>query len=525
MKYKIRLIILCLSYQVVQCSLENYTNQVFMFTRPLFNSVGMQQASWCEYGYNPRKLGTSIQVYPAFAQSFPEQGNTEYFLFDFKRELLMRGGLNATNYTLTSLGFVPNGPLEDQIGSYSYQRDILGQWFDFNTTENALFTVEPEQTQAAMMLEINQDIKKIMDCSFVDRFYATIRVPVTYVRNNFGLRGDKKAIAALTDHNFAYANFPTCEQKSVRLTNVQLILGTKLLNENDCMVITGTGVVIPLVEQDTNRYLFQPLNGYDAHLGLTGLVLLQFPLIHKNDAANSRLCFFFEFENNFLARNFQMRTYDLRGKPYSRYMKLLDKKLNEIVPATNALTIRSRVEPFNIFNMATGLRLKYKNCITELGYELWAHGSEVVTPQQKLQWDNQRYGIAFINDKGELAKLTQSAPDSNIYNIEAIDTTTEAGQTASQSTINYVSGPDGVITSVPKLVFNPQNSYIDLEDLDDFSCAARASIVNRAYLTIGWGEKGRNRDMFVNIGLYIEASQNNAALSMWGTWAKMGIAF
>lgn len=527
MKYKMSLIVLCLScYATSSASeaspiynLNEFTNQMFMFTKTLFNSIGIQQASWYDFGYEPQKLGTSIQIYPLYAQSFATTSTRKYFLFDFKEELLMQGGVNPTGYTLTADGYVPINPMENQISTQSYTRDILGQWFNYNDQANALFTVNPTQTQASFIFEINQELKKILNCSFADFWYVTIKIPVTYVCNNLGLEGTQKTIKALTDNNFQYANFSNCDQKSTAVTNIQVILGTKYLREQDSHIILGTGLVIPLVQSLNNYYLFEPLNGFNAHFGLTGLALFQFPLIQKDDAASSRLCFFFEFENNFLARNFQLRTYDLRGKPYSRYLKLLDRTLNATVPAMNALTLRSRVEPFNIFDMAIGLRLKYHHCSSELGYELWAHGSEVVTPQPKTPWPDSRYGIAFINDEGELSKIDGGG------HIVPIDTTTESGQTASNSTINYVASPDGVTTCCPTLTFTPQNRYIKLEDLDDFASSARAALVHRAYLAIGLGDKGKNRDMFVNFGMYIEASQNDAALSMWGAWAKVGITF
>lgn len=534
MKYNIKLIVLCFTYHAIAYSsyqLDNFTNQTFMFTKTLFNSIGIQQASWYDFGYKTQKLGTSFQMYPLYSNSFNTCPTAEYFLFDYKHELAIQGGINPSEMVLTTEGYFPVNPKEDQITTSAFDRDILGQWFNFYPsrstpsipTSNALFTVNPKQTQASFIIELNQQLKKIINCSFADRWYVTFKVPVTYVCNNLGLQGNATTIDILThNNNFDYVNFSNKKQTSTCVTNCQIILGTKYLSEEDSHIITGTGLVIPLVQETHNYYLFEPLNGFNGHLGLTGLALFQFPIIQKNDLASSRVCFFFEFENNFLARNFQMRTYDLRGKPYSRYMKLLDRKLNATVPAMNVLTIRSRVEPFNIFNMATGLRLKYKHSCAEIGYELWAHSSEVITPDPKEPWPDDRYGIAFINEFGELAKV-----DTATNQIVPIDTTIENGQTASNSTINYIAGPDGLVNvnASSNLTFTPKNKYVTLYDLDNFVPSARAAIVNRAYITIGYGDKGKNKDMFANIGLYIESSQNNAALSMWGVWAKMGLTF
>ncbi|MBI2352837.1 hypothetical protein HYV11_01170 [Candidatus Dependentiae bacterium] len=520
MKYKIQLLVFCFTYQIAFHAIDNHSGQLFMFTRPTFNSIGIQQASWFDYGYHAQPFGSGLQIYPIYTQSYDVANNAEYFLFDFKQQLTMAGGIDASKYILTADGYIPQNPRENQISTDSYDRDILGQWFNYNDTTSGIFTVQPRQTQACCVFEFSQDIKKLTNVSFVDKFYALFRLPITYMCNNLGLKGSPEVVKALTKNNdFLYANFSNKNQKSTAVTNLQLLLGTKYLRDDETHIITGTGVIIPFVQQSDNQMLFQPVNGFNAHFGLTGLALFQFPLVVKTDTAQSKICFFFEFENNFLARNHQMRTYDLQGKPYSRYLKLLDRKTNSIVPATNALTIRSRVEPYNVFNMASGFRFKYKNSSGEVGYELWAHSTERVTPEPKEPWDDSRYGIAFINQDGELAKIDDSG------NVVPIDTSIENGLTASNSTINFVGSPDGTVTVFPTLNFAQKNQYISVLDFNNFSAAARCTVLNRAYLTVGIGEKGKKRDFFANLGLYIEAPMNNCVLSMWGVWGKVGLAF
>tara|TARA_Y100000588_G_C14274502_1_gene933810 strand:- start:3901 stop:5469 length:1569 start_codon:yes stop_codon:yes gene_type:complete len=506
--------------------ITEHTNKTFMLTRNIFNSIGMQQASWYDFGYKPHQLGSALQISMTYGQSFENKTSPEYFLFDHKKELSIKGGTNPSEFTLTARGWSPKNPMQDEITTKSFNRDILGQWFDAPEVIESTFTVKPFQRQASGVIEFNQDLKEIVGSPAADLWYLGIKLPITYVSNELGLQGDQRAIDALTNNNFSYANFSQCEMNLIRLSNIQLTMGTKYLNDRDTHIITGFGVSIPFVEQNSNIYLFEPLNGYNAHFGLTSLALFQFPVLRKHANSHSRVCFFLEFENNFLARNHQYRTYDLVDKPYSRYMKLLDRKTNSVLPATNVLTIRSRVEPFNIFDMATGFRFKYGASTGEIGYELWAHSSEVVTPEPELPWDDNRYGIAFIDQDGDLAKVIENPMMANQYIIEKIDTNTETGRTASNSTINFVAPPDGEVTCCgTTFTFAPRNKYISLHDLDIISAGAGSAITHRAYATIGVGQKGKTRDFFANIGLYIEASQNNAALSFWGGWAKMGINF
>lgn len=527
MKYKINLFLLSILFSNLAYSLEDYTNQMFMFTKSIYNSIGMQQASWHDIGFHTQKTGSSVQIYTTYGQSISTTNSPEYFLFNHKNELTIRGASNPTGYTLTQDGYVPNNPTQDQISSKSFKRDILGQWFNLNETTNLqdhTFTVKPSQKQASGIIEFNQELKKVLDWSMVDLWYVSARIPITYVSNNLGLTGDDKAIEALTtNNNYHYANFTTTSSALTRPSYLELTLGTKYLNDRDAQIISGFGATIPMIEQTNSCQLFAPLNGQNAHFGLTALALFEFPVLRKYEHSKSRVCYFFEFQNNFLARNKQLRTYDLIDKPYSRYMKLLDRKTNSLVPAANVLTVRSRVEPFNIFNMASGFRFKYGHCVGEVGYELWAHGTEVVTPELEIPWDNDRYGIAFINEKGELAKIDAGGNIQPLY--DPINPTDEAGQTASKSTINYVAAPDGSTTCCPGLTFQQKNKYIDLHDFDIYSAAARSAVTHRGYATVGFCEKGRTRDFFCNLGAYIEAAQNNGALSFWGLWGKLGVTF
>lgn len=73
--------------------------------------------------------------------------------------------------------------------------------------------------------------------------------------------------------------------------------------------------------------------------------------------------------------------------------------------------------------------------------------------------------------------------------------------------------------------FIQQNVYLTLRDLDRFSCAARSTIIHKAFMSVGFGEKGQMRDYFVNIGLSIEVAQNNASLGAWTGWMKAGLTF
>lgn len=519
--------------------LDDYTNHTYMFVRPAFDSIGIQQASWNNIVFNKQEHGAAFQIYPILEQSYPNLNNPAYFFFNGLNQITIQAGTTSTFQMPGTTPAVsppqvnPASAAQGQMYVPSFNRDILGQWVGINAltsstvASGANMTLQPSQRCACVLAEFSQDLHKVANISIFENWFINVAVPITWIENNLGVRGDQTAIDAMNSPDFTFVKMTPGTMDSVRLTQAAISLGTRYMGEPDMHVISTTGVIIPLVEQDCNGSIFQPVQGFNSHFGFDTTALFQFPICQKNEYSNSKLLFFFDLHNTFLARNHQLRTYDIRNKPFSRYMLLYDRALNKTVPAMNALTLRSRVEPFMITNFATGLRMKYKESIGEIGYELWAHGAEVVTPESKGEyhedtcnfWVDDRYGIAFINYDGQLAKINNTTGA-----VEAL-APGEIGQTASKSTINYVASPDGEPNCCPTPTFTQKNVYLRLIDLDRLSCAAQPSITHRAYMSVGFGSKGTTRDCFANFGLFIEASQNNAALCFWGGWFKAGMTF
>lgn len=522
--------------------LNDFTNQSFFFPRPIYDSVGFEQASWHTIIHKKQKNGFGIQVAGMYAQSYDNLFNPAYFLFDFKNVLTISAGTPSTFAPLTSTStattsgstttttssatsqlVVKNGQI-GQICTPSANRDVLGQWIGITDAQNLHFTLNPHQEQGCIFLEVSQDVKRILDNPIFESWFINFSMPITWIKNNLGVSGDQQAVEAMSQRAFKYAKMSQGDMTSMGISQATISLGTRYMSQDDIRIMTTSGVIIPLSEQPCGGSLFEPIQGFNSHFGFDFLVHMQFPIIQKEHNP-SRLLFFLELHNNFLSRNHQLRTYDIKNKPFSRYMQLYDSFTNQLVPAVNALTIRSRVEPYNIVNFATGLRFAHHECSGELGYELWAHGDERITPEPVVThpigwWDDGRYGIAFINADGVLAKI-----DTETGNVVAINTNEELGLTASNSTINFVAPPDGSYSCCPSPSFTPQNKYLIRNDLNIYTPASRSTITHRGFVSIGLGNNGKKRNYFVNFGAFIEAPQNNAALNLWGGWFKGGFTF
>lgn len=528
MKFKLyTMLSIALGYTALY-PLNDYTNQTNMFVRPVFDSISIEQAGWHNILYQKQKNGGALQAIAMYAQTYENLETPAYFLFDYKNKINVSAGTPSI-FQITGPGAYKEvvNPAEGQINVVSLSRDVLGQTVGINSGNDYFFSLNPEVQQACGLIEYSHDLKHFFSWWIFENWYLNASLPITWVRNNLGVNGDQPAIEAFDQCAYKFVRFAPCSQDSLRLTLGTIALGTRYISDGDVQVITTSGIIVPFVPSAQNTYVFAPMQGFNGHWGFDTQVHFQFPVVEKFPGSRTRVLFFADVHNNFLARNYQYRTYDIWNKPFSRYLQLLDRKTNKLVPAMNALTLRSRIEPYNIVNFMTGFRFAHNDSCVEFGYELWAHQSERITPQPQPghsdeYFENDRYGIAFINTDGVLAQI-----DPATGAVEPL-TPGVQGQTASHSTINFISAPDGITcacATTGDVIFQPINKYLTLNDLDFVSPASRSTITHRAFLSATAGETTARCKYYVNFGAYIEAAQNNAALCFWGGWLKGGLSF
>lgn len=493
MKKFLLLIALCLTASLQ--AINDYTNQTFLFPKEIFGSYGMEQASWHNIVYNKYSRGAALQAYAYAQTTIPDQNSSQYFLFDYLDQLVVQS--DATNYDVET-----------------FTRNILGAWIGLEGSQPFIgsFTLTPKQSQYGITLAFSQDLSKYLNVAYLRNTSLTISLPIVHIKNQLVYQGNSQILQAFQGQNtiaeqdpdlynnlnepWQYLMFNDQVQQATQLSDLKIQSASKYESDDDVQVATTSFLIFPLGKSVDNQYLFQPAFNYNGHIVFGAGITFQFPLLRSQDRL-TRLCFYTGLENKFLFGNNQERTMDIIGKPYSRYMQLYDRYQNGIVPAVNALTRNCFVEPFNLVNFIAGLRYKHKESIGEIGYEMWGHDTEKITINNTNLWTDNRYGIANINGNGIL--------DANNTGI----------QTASGSTINYVV-PDTTETG---------NVYIRTKDLNLLTAAARAALVHRAYMSLGYGHKTETIDFIANLGLFMEVVQNNAAFSNWGGWLKAGCTF
>ena len=256
-----------------------------------------------------------------------------------------------------------------------------------------------------------------------------------------------------------------------------------------------SGLVIPACKKQNGEFLFDSVVGYNRHVGIVAGA--DFQILLNYNPERFAFCFFMDFESTFLIRNKQKRTFDLRQKPWSRFLLFnrIDGGPNQNIPGVNVLTRECTVRPHNVAEFATGWRFEHPHFTFELGYSIWGHDCE------------------------QIANLSNPFP-ANIYGIAAVQSDTDTQPfTASTSTIAQLGPVD--INALGDPVFTSINEY----DLDFLSPATGSALSHQAHFALGIKNIGKKNNAFIGLGGFIEIPQKNGSFMAKGFWAKFGLGF
>ncbi len=275
-----------------------------------------------------------------------------------------------------------------------------------------------------------------------------------------------------------------------KLAEVRLVLGKNYLSKNHFEIDYYTSVIFPTGNGQNPEYTFSPVVGNNKHWGFGGGT--DFQILLNRDISKYYVTFFFDFEVLALFHNMQCRTYDLKCKPWSRYLLFVDKcRPGVTVPGVNVLTLRSAVTPYCYVDFSIGWRFEREWFEFEFGYNVWGHSNEKITLHQGF---DRCWGIAG-----------QGTIESECDGI--------VPATASRSTISCQTANDACFVPIRET------------DLELRSGEAHSSLNHTGHFALGGTRKRENYGIFAGVGFFGEWPEKNSALQIWGTWAKLGATF
>lgn len=452
----------------------------FMFTRPVYRNIAAQQAIWHNILFDQTCEGSAgLQIVPIYQRSISNDGVSSYFLYKHQNSLTVKGDAAVT---------IPPGTLP-----INALRDVRAEWVGLPTDFDGFMSVNPKQKQFGLWLEYKQDFLKVIDHPWFDSLWVSLAAPVQIIKNNINITSNSSALLEAFDNpDWNYAKFSNQTFKKVALAEFIAKFGVKMLNRDGFQFAVTTILTAPLHGRQNPEYVFNSFVGHNRHFGFGTGVLLQLPL--NRDLCCKLISFYLNVENIYFIRNTQHRTFDLMGKPFSRYLLFnkIDGTTN--IPGANVLTLKVHVRPYNMVNLASGFRWNSNGLEVEIGYDLWARGREKI--RLKEYFPNDVYGIAGVG----------TIPGTGI------------GATASLSNITEQAPNDQV---------DGQNVFVGLNfndgsSLDLTSAAAASALTNGAHLSVGYTLEYDQADIFFGVGGFVEVPHYNTALENAGFWVKVG---
>ncbi|MGE0009897.1 MAG: hypothetical protein AB7F19_05090 [Candidatus Babeliales bacterium] len=464
-------------------------SQTFLFTRPAYTLIEARQFLAHEFMANKNCYGGFFQVVGMYQKAHRSEHVGRYFGLPERTDVLDSDFNVKPKNIITVKG--------DDVRPIN--RDVRAEWLGLGPNFEGVLSLEPEQMQWAAYLEYQQDFKPFTDNWLLSSFYFSFQLPVQHVKNDMNFRAPLPLLQAFNRPELLFSKIPTQSESVTSVPEIIFRLGSYFLKDDGFELGVYSMLLIPTAKSAKAEFLFDPFLGHNNHWGMGSGFNFQMPL---NCTTDCRIfSFYVDLEHTYLFRATQHRTFDVRFKPWSRYM-LVNSIYGECgIPAANVLTRRVRTEPFSLFEGSSGFRFYNEFVALQLGYSCYAQSTE--WPRLKEPW-LEEFGFAGVGGPGTDGLEVNCVP---------------VCPTASESTISCLADND--VDEDGNLVFVP----IRWQDLDFYSGGARAAVVNRAHVAVGFKAEGKYFSFFAGLGAFGEFPTLNTAFTQWGVWGKFGGTF
>lgn len=334
-----------------------------------------------------------------------------------------------------------------------------------------------------------------------------------------------------------------CEQKITRLADIELSIG-RLWTCGDCASTSWElGLVIPAGNKPCADYVAPAVVGNNKHAGIrmgsTTSIMLS-----END--NSSTWFRMDTDSRYLFRNTQKRSFDLKGKEWSRYMMVWGSK-DEYASALTALVTpiakdeglpqRGYTPGINVFTTDFYVKPQFQGRLNsavvmcgerfkaELGWNVHARTKECV--ELACAWESKpafadasHIGGVGLNNNRTIYN------DSQTTVVNAVTSRARAF-TLDNTPLIVLPFPSRGTSGTPdtaKALAQYDNFAITDADINYDSVSTPGSISHTPYLTLGYAFD-YDWAPVVAVGASYEFTANNRSLNQWMVWGKFECAF
>jgi hypothetical protein len=331
---------------------------------------------------------------------------------------------------------------------------------------------------------------------------GTPEVPTGYVGS---IRAALQGCTVFGNKQFRFGKLAPCGGKSkVGVADVQVTLGCMRVQHENCFLQYFFGATFPTGNKPDACLIFEPIVGNNRHFGIYGGTHSGFSFAHNE---KGEIWLYSMFYGQFLFPNTQTRSFDLIGKPWSRYIWMYPNSnavaFSDISPGINFLTFPVKVHP--IFSgSATITTAYYRSCYTlQAGYRFLGKSNEQIKFAGGF---NPSFGIAGL----DFDDVSNTGAGKN-----------GKGNTQTQAAINLFADAlnDETVDGLPAFI-PVRTDQIDLE-----SGAHPCIITHTVFATMGFMHDICGTTIYNTLGGSYEFSGDNAVLNRWMVWASAGLSF
>jgi len=540
-----------------ECKCSVY-GRSFFSVRPQFQSASPEKVSLFRHRDSARKAedakGGAVQLTVFGGKSTNKAGMRSYFFPKCAKSLGVKEELDIDQVYGPTEG-VDLHPIHFRVVSQNWLASAAVNQDADRTELTAPFessiTICPRQSVFGLGFTWRQNLSKLMDSDDEDKdfqWWLEVSTPLTRVKNRLNFKetittsmedaGGVVDVASITGLDADHIFYATMEEAVVqpawqygkmcknleakwRLADIEVKLGWEWNSECMCHLEGYAGVLIPTGNKVTAEYMFEPIVGHRKHFGILKGGAACFK-IWEDEEEGKTLRFTMDMNALYLFKKCEKRSFDLKGKPWSRYMEvyadLADAtKANNLYAAgnTNAGFLYS-TPGINIFTRDMTVRPRLScNSTTALVYDKEETGFRG------------EIGYNCYCRQRECVELECAWPE-----VAALKAYGGIGTTSILRKIDFDSSvhPNlaGGTATIDRAIGEYEYSIIKLEDLDLESAAAPSAFSHTFYFAMGknWEEdEDREYPLFLGAGFSYEYGADNTAMSRWLGWVKGGVSF
>lgn len=308
-----------------------------------------------------------------------------------------------------------------------------------------------------------------------------------------------------------------CDMSRTALAFLELKLGYNSVITDCCALGSYLGVVFPTGKESCPALVFSPMIG-GKHWGIMWGSEIGFTMWTNDEDAAIRGRF--AIDGRYLFRRSEYRSFDLVGKPWSRYMEMYESSAaaaaafaaESATAGTSGINIMTRcveVTPRGQLNMNTGISYEGKCFKAEIGHTWYGRQSERICPN----WDFTDAAMPVLkgyNGTGIVAKARTIR------------------DRFTGSTVTVGTGPDLQSTALlyADVTTTAYDAYkIQKCDVDWNSAAHEAVLAHTIYGTIGYDWSEACYPTIVTVGGAFDWNESNTAMRRWTVFGKLGVSF